>query len=344
MPSLFIVGYGEKNIQNFVEFLQTELKTFIKQNNVCIYNSDTLWKAEAIPDRLKRNARVTLPWNKEATCSYLGFFNVNDWDALYSTLFSSAKTDYSDYRGTEYYSLSRLKTLINYFADNSSHNGLKKRSEKHFYDFGISYCNEIIDRADRACIIEIEIDSSFSGYLDFFHHILYELDSRFPDVFLSAYIGDSDYLSIQFIYDKRMLTKRIIGTDEAFYMSNNLLIANNVTDVTMFRQYNASRMKNGTWFVLQNTCEESNASAIEASDLLIPQYTLTNWSDLLAQKHLRIGDIDTISVYDNGYLPTNPILMLSRGYTSKQLYDIAQEHGNIKFLARIPINSLLSNS
>lgn len=54
MSSLYIVGCGKENFQSFISFLQIELRAFMVKHNATFYNTKTLWKAESIPQLLKK--------------------------------------------------------------------------------------------------------------------------------------------------------------------------------------------------------------------------------------------------------------------------------------------------
>ena len=43
MSSLYIVGCGKENFQNFISFLQIELREFMITHNASFYNTKTLW-------------------------------------------------------------------------------------------------------------------------------------------------------------------------------------------------------------------------------------------------------------------------------------------------------------
>lgn len=336
MLSLHIVGGGNENIHGYIEFLKNELKLFIKQNNVSFYNFSTLGKAETSPKLLKKNSRLILPSDKDASYKYWGFFDVNDWDALYSKLFSPLETEESSCYEDTYFTHSRLSTLLKQFADPL----LKHKCQNFPYDFRIIYRNEQINTSDRICIVEIDINLVSFDAFEFFRRLVYSLDSFYSDVFLSAYIDDSYVQHFNFNFDAKMLTKRIINTGKAFYISNNLIQDDKITDLSILQQYNVSYVKNGNWFVSRNICKQSNRTITQIDDLLIPHYMVVNWSYLSAQTYLCIDDFDTISVYHDKYTPTDPTLILSRGYSSKQVDLLAREYGCLCFQERDTKNSL----
>ena len=339
MSSLYIVGYGKENLQNFTAFLQTELKTFIKQNKANLYNLKKLWKAEVSVDLLKKNARFILPFNKDTTCEYWGFFNVNDWDALYSNLFSHTKINELSYCQKEYYTFSRLKLLLQRFAESP----LESNSNEVPYDFRIVYHSEMIYDSKRICVIEIDINSVCLDAYDFFYRMVCDLDSFFPNMFLSAYIDDSYTPNFDFKFDIEMLTKNIVNTGKAFYISNNLSAIDSIIDATILQQYSILHMKNGAWLMLNDTYKRANCDKTRINDLLIPQYTVVNWSNLSMQKHLRFDGFDTISVYYDMYSPTDPTLIISRGYTPIQLNCLAKEYGDLVLQEQHTKNYLLAD-
>ena len=56
MLKLVLIGYGsDEETVRYVSVLQNEISDFIKQSNMHLYNLKNLWKAEALPDLLKRN-------------------------------------------------------------------------------------------------------------------------------------------------------------------------------------------------------------------------------------------------------------------------------------------------
>lgn len=335
MTSLSIVGCGKENIQNFMDFLQAELKAFMQQNHAHLYNLKTLWKAESSPELLKKSNRLILPANKDTSNEYWGFFNVDDWDALYSKLFSSAETVEFNHPQNEYYSFSRLKSLLRQFAISSA----ESTPDNAPYDFKIEYDCEMLHNSDRICIIKIEIGTAYAEAENFFYHMVSTLDNLFPDMFLSAYVDNSYSQVFGIKFDIEMLTKYIVNTGYAFYISEKLSPIGKA-DAGILPQYNASCMKNGTWWKLQNPRKRAN---IPASNWLIPQYTVVNWSDLIRQKHLRIDDFDTVSVYYDKYSPADPHLIFSRGYTPAQIDSLAKEHGDVTLQVQCALNYLLAD-
>ena len=337
MSSLYIVGCGNENMHTFIALLQSEIKAFIKQNNASFYNLKTLWKAETSTELLKRNAHVVLPFD-DANREYWGFFNVEDYDTLYSVLFSSVQIAKSNYFNQEYYTLSHLKSLLKQTVTPSMSNGSLPP-----YDFRIVYHSESINDSERMCTLKIDINATCLDAFDFYQHIVYKLDSFSPNAFLSACIDDSSIHDFDFKFDSEMLTKRIINTGKAFYVSNDLGMVNIFTNETILQQYVLSQMSNGTWFIQSDVRMETNYDRIKLNDLLIPQYMVVNWSDLSNQMYLRVTDFDTISVYYDKYSPMDPTLIFSRGYSSIQLDCLSKELGDLILQEQYPANVLLAN-
>ena len=338
MSSLYIIGCGKGNMHTFISLIQDELKAFIKQNNASCYNLKTLWKAETSAELLKKNSHIILPFD-DATREYLGFFNVKDWDALYTVLFSSTIDESNYNRKHEYYSASRLKSLLKQIV----HPFMSGVSFPHPYDFSIVYHNELINDSEIMCTTKIDIDSECLDDFAFFEHFVYKLDTFSPDVFLSAYIDDSYIINFDFKFHSEMLTKRIINTGKAFYVSNNLKMMNTITNETILQQYVLSHMSNGTWFVQDDRCMQTNYDPIKLNDLLIPQYMCVNWTNLSNQTYLHETDFDTISVYYDKYSPTDPTLIFSRGYSSIQLDCLSKELGDLVLQEQYAANILLAD-
>lgn len=139
-----------------------------------------------------------------------------------------------------------------------------------------------------------------------------------------------------------MLTKRIINTGKAFYISNDFAMANILTNEVILQQYVLSPMSNGTWFRQNNSQTGTNYDRSRLNDLLIPQYMVIYWS-ALSNQNLRITDFDTISVYYDKYSPTDPTLIFSRGYSSIQLDSLSKELGDLVLQKQYPANILLAN-
>ena len=324
MLSLYIVGSGKENMHSFIACLRNELKDFIKQNSASCYNLKSLWKAEANTELLKKNSRIVFPL-ADTTCEYWGFFNVQNWGTLYSTLFSPIETNESIYYEHKYYTAAHLKSILRQIV----HPFISIDHQKTPYDFRIIYRSNLINDSKRVCIIRIDIDSADLEVFEFFRHFIYKLDAFFPDVFLSAYIDDSYNSSFDLKFDSEMLTKRIINTGKAFYVSNNLQTLTFSANETIFQQYKFSRMNNGTWFTQTDLCMQTNYDSAQLYDLLIPQYMVANWTNLLSIKELHIIDFDTISVYYDRYSPADPALIFSRGYSPIQLDCLSKEYGDL---------------
>lgn len=73
MLKLVLIGYGsDEETVRYVSVLQNEISDFIKQSNMHLYNLKNLWKAEALPDLLKRNSRLTFSSKKKYLFGLLG--------------------------------------------------------------------------------------------------------------------------------------------------------------------------------------------------------------------------------------------------------------------------------
>ena len=338
MSSLYVVGCGKENFQTFISFLQMELRSFMLKNNASLYNLKTLWKAESIPQLLKKNSRFILPSNKDATCDYLGFFNVNDWDALYSKLFSSRNTNELNGLQCKYYTLSNLKSLLREFE-------VATNDSKLFsYDFKITYNSEILSDSNRICIIEIEIDSAELNEIEFFHYIVSKLDGLFPNVFLSACLDDPYDLNFSLQFDREMLTKRILNIGKACYISNALTLAENIDDASIIQQYKVTQMKNGAWLTARDDCRGMKCDKTPLNHLLLPLYCVTDWSNLSIQKHFPINCFDMISIYFDKFSIFVPTLIFSRGYTPEQIYIKSKELGDLIYEGHCALNDLLASS
>ena len=337
MSSLYIVGCGKEKMHSFINLLQNEIKKFIKQNNASFFNLKTLWKAEVSYELLKKNTRVVLPF-ADSDQEYWGFFHINDYDSLYSLLFSSPQNVSSDYSKQERYTTSNLKSLLKQIVT-----PFASRSSPPPYDFRILYHSELINGFERVCTLKVDINDTYLNAFDFFQHIVYELDSFSPGVFLSAYIDNSYTCNFDFKFDNEMLTKRIVNTGKAFYVSNNLEMMNSSTDETILQGYVSSPMSNGMWFTKRDISMDPNYHTIKLNNLLIPQYMVVNWSNLSNQMYLRVTDFDTISVYYDKYSPMDPTLIFSRGYSSIQLDCLSKELGDLILQEQYPENVLLSN-
>ena len=340
MSSLYIVGHGKEDFQNFISFLQMELRSFMVKNNASLYNLKTLWKAEAIPHMLKKNARFILPSNKDTTCEYWGFLNVNDYDALYSKLFSPRETNESSCWRHKTYTLSNLKLLLKEFKVPL----LKSDSKDFLYDFRIKYNTEIIRNSDRLCIVQIDLDFESVEATDFCGHIVSDLDTIFPDVFLSACIDDSYDLNFSLQFDIEMLTKRILNIGKACYISNALTLDENIDDASIIQRYKVTQMKNGTWYTVRDDRRQTDCEKTQLNNLLLPHYFVTDWSNLSIQKHFPIDFFDMISIYYDKYSPLDPTIIFSRGYTQKQIYILSKELGEIIYECHCDLSDLLANS
>ena len=338
MSSLYIVGHGKEQMRSFIAYLQNELKDYINHNSASCYNLNSLWKAETNIELLKKNSRIIFPLT-DTTCEYWGFFNVQNWDTLYSTLFSPTEADTPIYYEHKHYTEACLKSKLSQIVCPFISIGHRTAP----YDFRIIYRSNLNDDSARVCIIGIDIDLPMSKVFEFFRHIVCKLDTLFPDVFTSAYIDNSCNSDFDFKFDSTMLTKRIINTGKAFYVSNHLQTLICSADETMFQQYKSSPMNNGTWFARNDLHMQTHYNSTQLYDLLIPQYMVVNWTDFFNMKKLNIMDFDTISVYYDKYSPTDPTLIFSRGYSPTQLDFLSQEYGDLLLQDQYPAVFLLDN-
>ncbi len=140
-----------------------------------------------------------------------------------------------------------------------------------------------------------------------------------------------------------MLVKRIIDVGKAFYVSNKLMPTDRSLDTSAFQNYKISCMMNGSWFILQESGEQSVDDPSPLNDLLIPHYMIVWWSSLATRKNLHVGSFDTVSVYYNKFLPTDPNLILTRGFTPEQIDRLAAIHGHYDLQARYPKDYLMTD-
>lgn len=331
MLFLDIVASGKENMRAFIRFSQDELRAFIKQNNASCYDLFALGKAEANIELLKKNARMILPFSN-CTREYCGYFNVQNWEDLYSALFSHAETNASIHYKSQYYRSAHLKSMLKETVRPFTVIDTQKKMD----EFSISYRSDLMDNSERMCIIKIGIHSKNLEAFHFFHHFVRKLDDSFPNEFLSACIDYSDDLSQGFKVDSEMLTKRIINIGKAFYVSNKLQTLDISTNEILLRHYKFTRMSNGAWFTQNDVCMQKSCYLAQLYDvfydLLTPQYMVISWTSLPSVKCLRPTDFDTVTVYYDKYSPTDPILILSRGYSPKQLDKLSKKHGSFLVL------------
>ena len=314
MLSLSIVGYG-RNIHKFISFLQTELRKFIKKNNAYVYNLKTLWKAEASAELLTKSSRLILPSSRDTDCEFWGMLKIDDWNALYSKLFSSSACDKECCDPEIRYSSDRLKSIFQRCVINSPEDS----DEKLPYDFKITYHYEKNSDLSGVCILNITTKRTDVDNYESFRNIIIKLDDLFPNSFLSAYIDDSHEEIYKLQFDNKMLKHKIIDTGKAFYVCNNIKKVNKITTIDESGLYSKHHLSNGTFYVLPNAYNKVNSNISLIEKILLPHYIVLNWSDFVSNIELQLPVFDMLSIYFDRYSPSDPTMVFSCGYIPKQL-------------------------
>lgn len=321
MLSLHIAAYGDEKIRLFVAQIQEFLRSWVKkQKTQVVHNSKNIERAEAQPKLLTIYSSVTLPTNKySVSAKFSGILKVNDFDALYSELFSSIP--HTPYPKTVSFEFSGLASKVQQIQ--KSH----KKAVSSPYDFEISYRYERANATDELCIVDWSVFKSLdsmSVYKDF-TDLIAALDVSFPDILMSAYINDiCGDIVMNVHYGDEWKGTKILNIGKAFYVGDKIRAANGIADCDDTELFSKEIMTNGVFYALndiKNDLDYTLAYSVPFIEkLLTPQYAVCNWSTLSTKEYFSPFPFDTASVYvDDSISDRDPTIIISYGYSYDQI-------------------------
>ena len=328
MLSLCLVGSGKEDLREFISYIGKEFNNFAKETNAHVYSESRIDRAEFDKELLSKSTSMSFPLGNRSRV-YYGAFDVEDIDALHSHLYSmpdmNTREDIWFFRSdrsrecVEYYSPARLRNHILRLSDMSRYT-----PDKHLLDFEIKYKCHSFDGYDL-CSFEISADKepeSFDLY-KYFEGIITSLDSRYPNQFLSAYIGDVYAEGERVVSDFEMLATKLPDTQKAFYVSQKLKDTNGITEKDNDGYASATELSNGTYYV-----PFSRDGGIEnelLNKLIIPHCVFISWSKISTIDSYWLSHFDTVMIcYDGEFDPT---IIFSFGYEAEQLNELFECRG-----------------
>lgn len=350
MLKLVLIGYGsDEETVRYVSVLQNEISDFIKQSNMHLYNLKNLWKAEALPDLLKRNSRLTFSSEKSTYSDYWGVAGVEDCMELYPRWFSSCPHD-DTYQPALQYSVSNMASLIKKWSTYRKASG-----NSELYDLEISYNYEKMPGNKSKCTVELSLNNSdfYPKPIEIFQSILVKLDALSDGVLTSAYVTDEPAVPgaalPHYFDDYELLENKVLDVGYAFYFCRRIGELNDVNETGDLKQYSVKKLKNGTLYVFNGAPEDYNyCSACSDIPFLgkikIPSYRFLDWPSLCRKKEVPFSSDGIVSVCYPQFPPytRDPEIFFSSGYTLDKLEKMYAER-TVSCFARYKITDILSS-
>lgn len=328
-----VVCYGAiENVNKAVNYVKNALKVYLSIDNVNIYDLDTLWKAEAMPDLLVK--KKSFSFRTAKTCCdkcYIGYFNCCDYAKLHKHLFASSKDILSVPPQTPYYSKKNLLELLNKRANNEV-----AGEQEIFYDFAINYHYEILEDGKSYAKIEYYLNSicaknDISCHLAWCDSIIRDLDLQFSECFQSAYISYNHpnnsvlHKSIYKTYDIHCLNQFVLGAEWLVYFSNN--IWNRLEEETLQKLSELVSVR-----PLANGCQYKSNVDIQLFDnmsrekisnilttVIMPAFGIYSWSELCQSSLVGMYFPQVVYVYFDRYNVDDPTIVFSYNMDSDKI-------------------------
>lgn len=325
MLKFVLVGCGNKGrLEKYVCMLQKELRYFIKQHGLRVYNMKKIQRAETNVKLLNKSSNFYFPTNKATTIEYWGVVENVSMDELYSCWFSDVSDSNVTLNRNMPYDRTRMELLIK-----DSYSSAENLEKSAMFDFKILYRYENLEDKDL-CIIELVLSSrmQLQEFVSYFEDIIVGLDRSFTDVFLSAYTTDesADFTEAQFQYyhyNYDLLEFKIVDIGHMFYVCNRIEMLNDLCITEVMQQYTVKELLNGKLYEHRSydvcNCALKKSSISVFDKIRMPKYRVFNWSDLCKCERLYVSVDELISIYYDFYSPNDPTVVFSFGYTYEQI-------------------------
>lgn len=337
MINLLLVGYGNKTkIKEMINTTQNLINLFCSENNANIYDLDSLWKFENNLEQFKKQKKLRFSSKNTVFKEYWGILNCKNYESLHSRLFSSCKEDNIFLDKEIYYSNSNFAILIDKLFSKTF-----TQDNYYIYDFSIKQRFDTLTNNNAFCIIEwcVNIpkeDFVIPHFLEWFQKIINLLDCDFDDVFSSAYISNYNmcstlHLDLYNNFDFDMLSTHILGVEYSFYVRNT--IYSNNKNILNSIDYTSIKLKNGYQYISNVCLNEFDSKVRKKSEpllynLLIPAYSVHNWSNLCNLKRCYAEKPEIISIYYDKFSPTDPTVIFSFGLKNYEIASLPMLTGN----------------
>lgn len=343
MLKLVLVGCGKSRImKEYIEVLQNELRSFVKQYGFMLYNTNKLGRAEGNINALKKS-RFSLVGKSEI--EYWGITADADIDTYYYRWFEE-KPDEGILNKPMDFNIRNLRKLVSQMVDDTT-----KVEKSRLYDLKVRF--QLIEAIhNNVCITEIYLNDNklYPTPKTVFNNMITKMDECCPDVFTSAYVtNESTSLAAVFYNDFRyepdLLASKILDTGYMVYVSGKIERESGFEHKNDCSKYNICTLSNGTLYTLNDSAvgqgglNKTGESIFNS--ILIPRYRRISWSDLCAADSFSVSASELVSVYAGKFSPNNPTLAFSYGYNANQLEEIFKCYNNKKCLGRCTVKELL---
>lgn len=330
--NFLLIGCGAAgSVCAFVSYLQKAFRMYTSSESIRLYDSDTLWKAEAEPERLSKAATLSFRTVKsDYDKRYLGFFEPCDESRIYKRLFSSLGDDWKIPPATPYFSKQSLFAVLN--------GDLREETEAESpfpSDVEISYRYEEIANGRSCARVSCHLNGDSTKdpglYLAWCDSVIQELDARFPACFRSAYLSyapvDSAVLheTLYRKYDVSRLERFLLGAEWSVYTGNGILPKN--TDLFSVRplQNGVQYRANAEIRQFDNSLRETLYAVLQ--NLLMPAYSVHTWSEVWNhRKHLPLSP-QTVHVFYDPCNADDPTILFSYQMELSQIRKLDEVRG-----------------
>lgn len=322
--NLVVVAHGDiQTVHQLLLYVKQQLAKHLKPLPIVYYSDRTLDQAEGEPHLLqsKRNPSLRVSRNSFLR-EYIGFTNCYGLDELYNRLYlSSGPSEYTV--NYSYYTPNELsKILHKYFNSEENETG------KTFGDLVINLKHTVLDFGQSYAYISYQINEelirdNIHSYLNWSHSLIASLDSSFSNVFQSAYISLNypdvpiTHTRVYNEYDFSLCNRYLLGAEWYIYLGKSIseYLCGDVRDrIAPFAsvkelQNGLTCTANGSVFSFNDVLRTKISHIFK--DLLIPSFSVYNWSDLHNLEWNVNYMPQVINVYHDPYAKHNPTVVFS---------------------------------
>lgn len=333
--NFILVGYGQCDmVQAFLKYACKQISANIMSLPVLLYSQRTLDLAETKPELLRKGARLPLRITHGAVDKeYIGFCDGVDLNELYQYLYAAPPGFSSPFQGPLFYSRSNLSRVVQEKLGTTESaacgmlGDVEVRFAQNFCGQG-KLCVRIEYKINEMLIKDISCDT------DWFRCLVEEMDSQFPEALRTAYISFS-YPQMPIIhehvydsYNIDLLESKVLGTEWYGYFNKNIVehlelpAYEKLAELTQITQ-----MQNGISYIATNSVTKFDALLREEiscvlKDVLIPAFSVYDWSRLCRQQWNVNYLPQKISVYHDTYTPEDPAIVFSFNLDTDQLAEL----------------------
>lgn len=322
--NFLLICYGKtESVNASVSYLQKAFRAYTSAQSVRLYDSDTLWKAEAEPERLSKSASLSFRTVKSYyNKCYLGFFEPCENLELHKRLFASTRDDWTIPSAVPYYSKQTLLSILNGDFCEETEDELPLPA-----DMEISYRYEIFENgiscARISCHLKDTCTEDPAPYLAWCNAVIQELDAGSPDCFRSAYLSYAHpertvlHENLYRRYDVSCLEHFLLGAEWSAYVSNGILPKDTSLISVQPLQNGVQYRANVEIRKFDEGWREKLYTALQ--ELLIPAYTISSWSEVWERRKAIRFSPPAVHVFHDPNNADNPLILFPYRMDSAQL-------------------------